>query len=53
MEALIVYLVICGIIGVVAACCGRNLFGWFLIAFLLSPVLAVVLLIVLPPREKY
>lgn len=44
-----VWLVLCVVVGVAAGNRGRSGFGWFLLAFLLSPLIAAILLILLGP----
>lgn len=52
MAWVVIYAVICGVIGFWAADHGRHGFGWFVIAFLVSPLLAAVLLCVLPDESR-
>jgi hypothetical protein len=52
MEVLFVWLFFAVIVGVVAGQRGRTGFGWFLLANILSPLLAGVLLLVLRNNSK-
>jgi hypothetical protein len=48
MIFLLVWLVISFIVGVAAQRRGRSGSGWFFVSFLLSPILALLLLLVFP-----
>ena len=47
-ELLILWLIFAAIVGAAASARGRSGFGWALLAVLMSPVLALILLVVLP-----
>jgi ABC-type transport system involved in cytochrome c biogenesis permease subunit len=48
---LIVWVVVSIIVGIAAGSRGRNGVGWFFVSILLSPVLALLLLLVFPPLK--
>lgn len=48
MEIAIFWLILALVVGVAAGSRGRSGFGWFLIAILLSPLIAIIILLVLP-----
>lgn len=45
------WLVFCVLASVLAAARGRNPVGWFVVAFILSPLIAALLVLVLPNRK--
>jgi hypothetical protein len=45
----IIWFVVSIFVGIAASSRGRSAFGWFLISLLLSPVLALLFLLVFPP----
>ncbi|WP_148287955.1 hypothetical protein [Rhodopseudomonas sp. B29] len=49
IVGIVVWLVLCFVIAAAAGNRGRSGFGWFLLAFLLSPLIAAILLILLGP----
>ncbi len=52
IVALIFYLIISIVVGIAAHSRGRGPFAWFLISLLLSPVLALLLLLVFPAKPR-
>lgn len=48
MEFLFLWFIFAVIVGVGASSRGRSGFGWFVLAMLISPLLAVILLVLLP-----
>ncbi len=48
MEIFIGWLVFSVVVAVAASSRGRSGFGWFLLSFILSPLLAIILVLVLP-----
>jgi len=51
MGVFAIWLIFAVIVGIGASGRGRSGFGWFLLAVVISPLLAVVLLFLLPPRK--
>lgn len=51
MEIIALLFIASIVMGVVAAIRGRNVFGWFFLSLLISPLLAVILLLVLPSKK--
>jgi hypothetical protein len=51
VEIVIIWLLLCVVVAVAAGSRGRNGLGWFLLAFILSPLIAGFLIIVLPSRR--
>ena len=52
METLFFLFIFSVIVGAFANTKNRNGFGWFLIAMFISPLLAFILLLVLPPIQS-
>ena len=51
LVILIVWVIVSIIVGIAANARGRNGVGWFFVSILLSPVLALLLLLVFPPLK--
>jgi hypothetical protein len=51
VEIVVIWLLLCAVVAVAAASRGRNGFGWFLLAFFLSPLIAGFLIIALPSHR--
>ena len=41
------------VVGIAASSRGRSGFGWFLLAVLISPILALLFLIAFPPKQRH
>ncbi len=52
MELFAVWFIFAVIVGIGASSRGRNGLGWWLLAMLISPLLAVILLMLLPSLKK-
>ncbi|WP_041798034.1 hypothetical protein [Rhodopseudomonas palustris] len=52
IVGIFVWLILCFVIGAAASNRGRSGFGWFFLAFLLSPLIAAILLILLGPSRE-
>jgi len=50
MEFAVFYILATAVVSLIASSRGRSGFGWFLLAFLTSPLIAVVLLVCLPKK---
>ncbi len=50
MEILFFWLVLSIVIGIGAASRGRSGFGWFLLSILISPLIALILLLLMPSK---
>jgi hypothetical protein len=51
VEIVVIWILLCVVIAVAAGSRGRNGIGWFLLAFILSPLVAGLLIIALPSRR--
>ena len=51
MEILLIYLILCCVSGAIASNKGRSFFGFFLLAFLLSPLVGIVLAFIARPGK--
>lgn len=52
MEILIIWLLFCGLVGFAAQSKGRSAAGWFLLAFLISPLIAGVVVLIVGPAKQ-
>ena len=52
MEFLLGWTIFCTIVALVAWWRGRNGFGWFVLAFIITPLLALILLAAMPARGR-
>lgn len=50
MEAAIAWAFLAGLVAVVAGTRGRSALGWFVLALVISPLLAIIAIVVLPNR---
>ena len=51
MEILIGYVVLCAVVAFMASGRGRSGFGWFLISVIASPLIGLIVLAFLRPRD--
>lgn len=52
MEIVLFWLLFSIVVGVAASSRGRSGFGWFLLSVIISPVLALILVLVMPRRDQ-
>jgi len=52
MEILIVWFIFCIIVGAIASNRGRSGIGWFFLAFLISPIISLILVLILSPLKS-
>jgi len=50
MEVFFVWLMFAAIVGAAASSRGRSGFGWFLLSFVISPLLGLILVMVMPNK---
>jgi hypothetical protein len=51
MELALFYLIFAGAVGFIASQRGRSGAGWFVLAIVISPIIAVIVLALIPPRN--